>query len=269
MASDYVLEYPIHADFALIKALRGDRWGNLVYRKAARNFGPIMAMAAKCTIAHGRRDRRAGRARSRDRRHAGHLRQAHRGRGPARREGRVNGQAPVATTEGTRHEQDDPDQMAARVARDIPEGAVRQPGHRAADPGGQSHAPATERSSCTARTASWAWVRRRPRARRTADLINAGKQPVTLLPGGAFFHHADCFAMMRGGHLDFCVLGAFQVVGQWRSGQLAVPAHRMRFRPWAVRWIWPAAPSRRVSMMDLHQTKDGQPKIVEQLHATR
>lgn len=47
----YVLEYPLHADFALIKAHRGDRWGNLVYRKTARNFGPIMAMAAKCTIA--------------------------------------------------------------------------------------------------------------------------------------------------------------------------------------------------------------------------
>jgi len=48
---NYVLEYPIHADFALIKAHRGDRWGNLVYRKTARNFGPIMARAAKCTIA--------------------------------------------------------------------------------------------------------------------------------------------------------------------------------------------------------------------------
>ena len=48
---DYVLEYPIRADFALIKAHRGDRWGNLVYRKTARNFGPIMAMAARCTIA--------------------------------------------------------------------------------------------------------------------------------------------------------------------------------------------------------------------------
>ncbi|MCZ7560125.1 MAG: 3-oxoacid CoA-transferase subunit A [Burkholderiaceae bacterium] len=48
---DYVLEYPIHADFALIKALRGDRWGNLVYRMTARNFGPIMASAAKCAIA--------------------------------------------------------------------------------------------------------------------------------------------------------------------------------------------------------------------------
>ena len=46
----YVLEHPIHADFALIKAERGDRWGNLVYRKTARNFGPIMATAAKCTI---------------------------------------------------------------------------------------------------------------------------------------------------------------------------------------------------------------------------
>jgi 3-oxoadipate CoA-transferase alpha subunit len=47
----YVLEYPIHADLALIKAERGDRWGNLTYRKAARNFGPVMAMAAKRTIA--------------------------------------------------------------------------------------------------------------------------------------------------------------------------------------------------------------------------
>jgi 3-oxoadipate CoA-transferase alpha subunit len=48
---EYVLEYPIHADVALIKAHKGDRWGNLVYRKTARNFGPIMAMAAKATIA--------------------------------------------------------------------------------------------------------------------------------------------------------------------------------------------------------------------------
>jgi 3-oxoadipate CoA-transferase, alpha subunit len=48
---DYVLEFPIHADFALIKAHRGDRWGNLVYRKTARNFGPIMAAAARCTVA--------------------------------------------------------------------------------------------------------------------------------------------------------------------------------------------------------------------------
>jgi 3-oxoadipate CoA-transferase alpha subunit len=51
---DYVLEYPIHADYALIKAERADRWGNLVYRKSARNFGPIMAAAAKFTVAQVR-----------------------------------------------------------------------------------------------------------------------------------------------------------------------------------------------------------------------
>jgi 3-oxoadipate CoA-transferase beta subunit len=93
------------------------------------------------------------------------------------------------------------------------------------------------------------------------DLINAGKQPVTLLPGGAFFHHADSFAMMRGGHLDICVLGAFQVsatgdLANWHTGEKdAIPAvgGAMDLATGAKQtWV----------MMDL-LTKQGASKLVE------
>ena len=75
------------------------------------------------------------------------------------------------------------------------------------------------------------------------DLINAGKQPVTLLKGGSYFHHTDSFAMMRGGHLDICVLGAFRSRPQaiWPTG---TPARRAPYPPWAVRWIWRLGPSK-------------------------
>ena len=93
------------------------------------------------------------------------------------------------------------------------------------------------------------------------DLINAGKQPVTLLPGGCFFHHADSFAMMRGGHIDICVLGAFQVssagdLANWSTGEPgAIPAvgGAMDLATGA-RQTW--------VMMDL-LTKQGQSKLVE------
>ena len=93
------------------------------------------------------------------------------------------------------------------------------------------------------------------------DLINAGKQPVTLLPGGAYSHHADSFAMMRGGHIDICVLGAFQVsstgdLANWSTGEpAAIPAvgGAMDLATGAKQtWV----------MMDL-LTKSGQSKLVE------
>lgn len=93
------------------------------------------------------------------------------------------------------------------------------------------------------------------------DLINAGKQPVTLLTGGVYFHQADSFAMMRGGHLDICVLGAFQVsrngdLANWHTGAPdAIPAVGGAMDL--------ASGAKRVFVMMEHQTKTGQSKIVE------
>jgi 3-oxoadipate CoA-transferase, beta subunit len=93
------------------------------------------------------------------------------------------------------------------------------------------------------------------------DLINAGKIPVTELPGAAYFHHADSFAMMRGGHLDLCVLGAFQVAD---NGDIANWATSENDTAPAVGGAMDlAAGAKRLWVVMEHTTKDGRPKIVE------
>ena len=152
------------------------------------------------------------------------------------------------------------DQMAARVARDIPEGAYVNLGiglptlvanHLPADReiiihsenGVLGAGPAPEKHLID------------------PDLMNAGKQPITLLKGGSFFHHADSFAMMRGGHLDYCVLGAFQVavngdLANWHTGTPdAIPAVGGAMDL--------AIGAKSVFVMMEHLTREGESKIVK------
>jgi 3-oxoadipate CoA-transferase, beta subunit len=92
-------------------------------------------------------------------------------------------------------------------------------------------------------------------------LINAGKQPITLVPGGSFFHHADSFAMIRGGHIDLCVLGAFEVAS---NGDIANWATSENDSAPAVGGAMDlAAGAKRLWVVMEHTTKDGRPKLVE------
>lgn len=115
------------------------------------------------------------------------------------------------------------DQMAARVARDIPEGAYVNLGIGLPTMV-SNYLPKDREILLHSENGLLGMGPTPPAGEEDEDLINAGKQPVTLLDGGAYFHHGDSFAMMRGGHLDICVLGAFQVsatgdLANWSTGE--------------------------------------------------
>jgi 3-oxoadipate CoA-transferase beta subunit len=151
-------------------------------------------------------------------------------------------------------------QMAARVARDIPEGAYVNLGiglpTLVAD-----YLPKGREIILHSENGVLGIGAKPPEGEADEDLINAGKEPVTLLAGGCYFHHADSFAMIRGRHLDFAVLGAFQVsvagdLANWHTGAPdAIPAVGGAMDL--------AVGAKQVLVMMEHLTRDGKSKLVE------
>ncbi|HBI68459.1 MAG TPA: 3-oxoadipate CoA-transferase [Massilia sp.] len=153
------------------------------------------------------------------------------------------------------------DQIAARVAQDIHEGAYVNLGiglpTKVAN-----YLPADREVFLHSENGLLGMGPAPQEGEEDEDLINAGKQPVTILTGGAYFHHGDSFAMMRGGHLDICVLGAFQVsekgdLANWHTGAPdAIPAVGGAMDL--------AIGAKQVFVMMDHQTKTGESKVVQQ-----
>ena len=154
----------------------------------------------------------------------------------------------------------DRNQMAARVARDIPEGSVVNLGIGLPTLVGD-HLPKGREIILHSENGVLGVGPRPAPGEEDEDLINAGKESVTLLAGGSYFHHADSFAMIRGRHLDFCVLGAFQVsvggdLANWHTGGGdAIPAVGGAMDL--------AVGAKKVLVMMEHLTKKGESKIVE------
>ena len=151
------------------------------------------------------------------------------------------------------------DQMARRVAQDIADGAVVNLGIGLPTLVA-NHLPAGREVILHSENGVIGMGPAPAPGQEDYDLINAGKQPVTLLPGGCFFHHADSFAMMRGGHVDVCVLGAFQVsaggdLANWHTGAPdAIPAVGGAMDL--------AIGAKRTYVMMEHLTKGGESKLV-------
>jgi 3-oxoadipate CoA-transferase beta subunit len=151
--------------------------------------------------------------------------------------------------------------MAARVARDIPEGAYVNLGIGLPTLVA-NHLPQDREIVLHTENGMLGMGPAPAKGEEDYDLINAGKQPVTQVPGTSFFHHADSFAMMRGGHLDICVLGAFQVsvegdLANWHTGGPdAIPAVGGAMDL--------ASGAKQVFVMMELTTREGQSKLVPQ-----